>query len=138
MKIIIDTNRILAALIKDNTTRKILCNNKFKFIAPEYVTTEISKYQNEIIKKAKITEEEFEILLQVIFEYVTVIPHSDYQEYLQELKDEIKDPKDIPYLAACLANNAKGIWTHDPHFLKQEKVKIFTNINMLDIIRENN
>lgn len=45
----------------------------------------------------------------------------------------ISDPNDIPHLAACLASKADGIWAHDPHFLEQQKVKVFTNIDMLKL-----
>jgi len=44
---------------------------------------------------------------------------------------------DVPALAAVIANKANGIWTHDPHFKEQKKVKIFTNIGMLKMNRKN-
>ena len=37
MKIIIDSNRVIAALMKNSTTREILFNKNFEFFAPEYV-----------------------------------------------------------------------------------------------------
>lgn len=51
-------------------------------------------------------------------------------------KNYIEDEKDIPYLAVCLACNVYGIWTHDPDFLKQKKVKILANIDMLRLSRQ--
>lgn len=47
-----------------------------------------------------------------------------------------KQNYDIPHLAACLASKAEGIWAHDPHFLEQQKVKVFTNIDMLNLSRK--
>ena len=35
MKIVIDTNRIIAAFVKDGTTRKILLNKAFEFVTPD-------------------------------------------------------------------------------------------------------
>ena len=55
---------------------------------------------------------------------------------LDKVKDEASDINDFPYFAVCLLINAGGIWTHDPHFYKQNKYKIFTNIDMLGLIEE--
>ena len=49
MKIIIDCNRVIGALIKESTTREILFDRNFEFFAPEYIKSEIEKYRKEII-----------------------------------------------------------------------------------------
>ena len=85
----------------------------------------------ELKQKTKLNEEEFELLLSLILEYVTLIPFSDYKNSMAECKNDISDPDDIPHLAAALACQAVGIWAHDPHFKEQNKVKVFTNIDML-------
>lgn len=131
MKIIIDSNRAIAALIKDSTTRKILLDSFFEFFAPEHIQNEIKKYREDIIQKTDITQEELEILLSLIFEYITIVPQTEYNQLVEELKTEIKDPDDVPYLAVYLLINAEGLWTHDPHFQVEKKFKIFTNIDML-------
>ena len=133
MRILIDTNRIIAALVKSGTTRDIIFDENFEFVTPDYTITEIREHENELLKKTKLTKEEFEILLALIFERITIIPETEYKKFLELIKDEIKDTKDLQYYAACLACNAHGIWTHDPDFLEQHKVKIFTNIDMLKL-----
>jgi predicted nucleic acid-binding protein len=72
-------------------------------------------------------------LLALIFEHVTIIPLSEYENFIDKRKNDISDPDDIPHLAACLASNAYGIWAHDPHFLEQCRAKVFTNIDMLKL-----
>ena len=136
MNIVIDCNRVFAALLKNNTTRKIILNKKFQFYAPEYISLEIEKYQEEIIRKLNIKKEEFKILLGSIFEKIIILPLEDYQKELEDLLKEetISDKKDFPYLALAMAIKAEGIWTHDPDFRKQNKVKIFTNIHLLNKI----
>ncbi len=131
MKILIDTNRIISALIKEGTTRSILFDDFFEFVTPDNTIADIEKYKKEIQKKAKLTDDELELVIELIFEYITVIPESEYTKYLKECKNDISDQGDIPHLAACLATKADGIWAHDPHFKEQNKVKIFTNIDML-------
>jgi predicted nucleic acid-binding protein len=63
MKMVIDSNRIMAGLIKDSQTRKIIFNEDFDFIAPDYVITEIAKYRQYLIEKSKLTDREFDITL---------------------------------------------------------------------------
>ncbi len=131
MKVVVYSNRIIAALIKDSTTTQILFNKFFEFIAPNFIISEINKYKLEITGKAGITEDEFEILLNIIFENVKIIPEEDYKYFNERLIKEISDQKDMLYMAVCLACNAEGIWTHDPHLLNQKRVPTFTNINLL-------
>ncbi|MBL7055816.1 hypothetical protein ISS07_02805 [Candidatus Woesearchaeota archaeon] len=133
MKIVIDSNRVIAALLKDSTTREILFNSKFEFIAPEFLKAEIEKYEAFLIKKTKIRADEFDVLLSIIFERIRLISLKEYEKYIKKLKSEISDPKDIPFLACNLATKAEGIWTHDAHFLKQDKIKAYTNIDLLNL-----
>ena len=134
MKIVVDSNRIIASLIKKGTTRSLLLNKKFDFVAPSYIFTEINKYKKHIISKTRINEEEFEFLLSVIFENIKIIPYSDYGPLLDKLKKEITDIKDVPYLAVTIFTKAKGIWTHDVGFKEQNKIKVFTNIDLLKLL----
>lgn len=136
MKIVIDSNRVLAALIKDSTTREILFDDYFEFIAPDFLITEIQKYKERVLQAAEIDENEFEILLAFIFEHIIIISEREYGVCIEEAKEVIKDPKDIPYFAVCLAHHTEGIWTHDPDFKNQKEVQIFTNIDMLNLLRK--
>ena len=109
MRILVDTNRIIAAMIKAGTTRNILFDENFDFVTPDYTITEIREHEDELLKKTKLTTEEFEVLLALIFEHITIIPFSEYESFINECKNDISDKGDIPHLVACLASNAYGI-----------------------------
>ena len=131
MKIVIDANRIVAALIKQSTTRDILLDEAFEFVTPDHTLSEIEGHREELQKKAKLTTEEFDVLLALLFERITILPKSVYSGFIDDCKDLIEDADDVPYLATCLASRSSGIWSHDPHFLKQKMASVFTNIDML-------
>lgn len=135
MKIVVDSNRVIASLLKDSTTRGILYNRTLDFVAPEFIKVEILKYKKDIISKTGIRGDEFDSLLSLLFERITLIPGEKYSKYFKELSANISDPKDISYFACSLATKSNGIWSHDPHFQKQNKVKIFTNIHLLRFTR---
>lgn len=133
MKIVIDANRLIAALIKEGMTRKILLNAEFQFISPDYLLSEINKYREELLKKTNLAPEDFETLVEMLFEYIEIIPRDEYDSIIEKYKGQLRDEGDLPYLATCAALEAEGIWTHDPHLLQQSIVKTFTNIHLLQI-----
>ena len=49
MKVVVDTNRILAALIRDGLSRKVVTSGSFDLYSPDYILDEISKYLDFII-----------------------------------------------------------------------------------------
>ena len=137
MIIVIDCNRVIAALIKESTTRQILLSKNFEFVAPEFIKSEIQKYGNLIVKKAGITGDEFDLLLSMIFDGISIVSRDEYGEFVKKLDGEIVDVKDIPYLAVYYLRNAEGIWTHDPHFLENKELSVLSNIDMLNVMNDN-
>jgi len=125
MKLVIDTNSIIAALIKDGLSRRIIVSPAIRLITPEYTLQEISKYENLICKKAKLTHEEFDLLFNLIFEHITIIPKAEYEESFDSAKTLIDDIDDVPFIALCLATKADGIWSDDTHFKTKKEFIVF-------------
>lgn len=125
MKLIIDTNRIIASLIKNSLSRQIFNSPLFEFITPDYTLQELSKYETVIRKKAKLTHEEFDLLLALIFAQITIIPKEDYQDFLDTAKTFIEDLDDVPFVALALAIKVDGIWTDDTHFQTNKHFTVF-------------
>ena len=125
MKIVLDTNVILSALIKDSLTRKIIRSAEFEFFVPSFSLSEISKYKKHVCEKSSLTEKQFDALLKNLFENIEIVPIYFYEEYIKESKKLIFDIKDIPFLACAIALKA-DIWSDDKDFQKQKKIKIYT------------
>jgi len=133
MIIVVDTNIIISALIKESIIRKLILNKNFEFITPSYTLSEIEKYKNEICKKANMTYKEFYLLLDKLFNYIKIMNINFYSNYLKEAKKSISDIKDVPFLACALAFNAV-IWSDDQHFKQQKRVKALTTKEMHDLV----
>ncbi len=131
MKLVVDTNILISAIIKNGETRRILFDFEFGFVTPAYSISEIRKHQNEICEKAGIDETEFEQLLEILFRYVKIINPELYSSYLEEASSLITDSKDVSFLACALAIRY-GIWSNDKGFKKQSKVKVWTTKELLD------
>ena len=131
MKLVVDTNILISAIIKKGETRRILFDFGFDFVTPAYSISEIRKHQDEICQKAGTEDMEFEHLLEILFRYVKIINPELYSSYLEEASGLITDSKDVPFLACALAMQC-GIWSNDKGFKKQSKVKVWTMKELLD------
>lgn len=129
MRLVIDTNRVIAGLLRSSQTRRILFDPSHEFFAPEYILAEIGKHRGYLMEKARLTPEEFDLLLTLIMERVTLVSVEDfagsYQLALSVM--EKTDPNDAPFLAVGIALPLDGIWTEDRHFLRQDKLPVFSN-----------
>lgn len=136
MKLVIDTNRIIAALIKDSANRKILFSDIFSFFTPQESLNEIRKYKDYIIRKAKISELDFNKLFDQIVLRVNIVDLEKIKPELEEAERMMKgvDIKDKWFLAVGMALHLDRIWTEDKHFSHQKTLKPFTTKMMLDLI----
>ncbi|MCU0850571.1 MAG: PIN domain-containing protein [Candidatus Thermoplasmatota archaeon] len=125
MKLVIDTNRIIASLIKDSLSRQIINYPLLEFITPDYTLQELKKYEVVIRKKAHLTHEEFDLLLALLFEKIMIIPKEEYQEFLDKAQTLIDDINDAPFVALACAIKVDGIWTEDTDFQTNEHFIVF-------------
>ena len=125
MKLVIDTNSIISALIKNGISRRIIVSPAIQFVTPDHTLKEISRYKKMICKKAKITSNEFDILFNLLFEHIVIIPKEEYVNFIDSAKTYIDDVDDVPFIALCLATKADGIWSDDNHFKTWKGITIF-------------
>lgn len=134
MRLVADTNIIISALLKEGASRKIILDNNFEIITPSYTLSEITKYRNEICERAGLSLFDFNILLEALFKRIKIINKEFYFEYLDNCCKLVEDINDIPFLALAISNNCP-VWTEDKHFKKQNKVKILTTKDMLNLTK---
>ena len=126
MKVILDVNIILSALIRDSTTRKIILNSEFDFYFLETSLYKIRKYKNYILEKSGLTEEEYDKILAILFKYIQLVPTEEIEKNWDEAKKIMEhiDKEDVVFIATALSIEDSVIWSDDRHFEKQDKVKV--------------
>lgn len=133
MRLVLDANRLFAALIKDSMARKMLFHPSLEFIAPDYILVELSNHKKELLKKSKLPEHEFDIVFQSIFENIIIVPSEDiepcYKRAMQIMKDI--DPDDAVFLALSFCSPNDGIWTEDAHFKKQDVIRVWKTTELM-------
>ena len=126
MRIVVDTNRVIAALIKDSLSRFILTHGEAEFVTIWFGREELKKHRKEILEKAGISETDLELILDKLFQKMIILDDGVVAKYLPEAEKIIgkTDRADVPFIAAALATGA-DIWSEDRHFLKQKKIRVW-------------
>jgi predicted nucleic acid-binding protein len=136
MILVIDTNRIIAALIKDSASRKIIYSDKFLLLTPKFTLEELKGNRKEILTKTRLSGTAFESLLSIIMSNLYVVDDSIIKYKLEEAKrimDKI-DKNDTPFIALALAIANDGIWTDDKHFERQNRIKVWKTSDLIRFI----
>jgi len=122
LTIVVDTNVIIAALIKDGIVRKLIINNPGDFITPDWCFDEVVEHKDAWNKK-NLRENEIDKILDDLKEkYVIPIANKYYKKRMKEAKNMIGDPDDEPIIALALAVENKGIWSFNTKHFKKEKM----------------
>ena len=132
MKLIINSNPIFSAFIASGNTRKLLFTQELELITTDYALDEIRKYEELICTKGNISQEEFQILILLLFEKIIIIPQREYNSLIRQAGELITDKDDVPFLALALATKNDGIWSNDARFKEQKEVRIWSTKELLD------
>jgi predicted nucleic acid-binding protein len=141
MRIIIDTNILFSALLKDSTTRRILCTSSVTFFYPEPALHAVRKYQELLIQKSGLSELEFLVLYHSLLLFIQIIPTEIIKQRWKKAKEimEHVDEEDVIFIAAALAYGDAPVWSDDKHFDQQKEVVNFKTkdvVQLLDHLEE--
>ncbi|MFH1181782.1 MAG: PIN domain-containing protein [Candidatus Woesearchaeota archaeon] len=125
MKIIVDVNIVLSALIRDSSTRKLILELRQELYFPEPSLHKIRKYRDYVLSKAELNEKEYAALLATLFRYIKIVPTEEIKEKwgkAGEIMEHI-DKEDVVFIAAALSLDDSIIWSDDKDFEKQTVIK---------------
>ena len=127
MKIVLDVNIILSALIKDSVTREIVMESGLDFCFPEPSLAKINKYEGYVIEKSGLSKGEYDIVLTNLLMHIGIISVEDILRNWTEAKKIMGhiDTEDIVFIATAMCFENAVIWSDDKHFEKQNRVKVW-------------
>lgn len=137
MRMVIDSNRFMAGVLKDSLSRELILSGRFEFYSPDYLVIEIRKYEEYLIEKAKLMEGQFDVILLALLDNVNLAPYEEFKDELGRAIEIMKDIdiKDAPFLAVGMALGLDGIWTEDKHFLEQDRLKVYGTRDLMDMLK---
>ena len=127
MFVVVDVNVIISSLFnKGDSLNVFVLNsvfNKFDFVIPDFFLVELNKHTERIQKKSKLHSDEIIKVAEYVMKQISIIPQSEFEEFLPESKEIAKDHlKDFPYIALSLKLNC-------PIFSGDKKLKeIYENV----------
>ncbi len=146
-KIIVDSNIIFSAMLNlDSRIAQILINggDLYDFYAPKYVRTEIWEHQDKLKKIAKLDDEEFIEVYELVLKNITILDHSiipieKYQKAAEICKTI--DVEDTIFVAFSYFLKCK-LWTGDKKLInglikKEKEMTISTTDFYKDFLQKN-
>ncbi len=135
--LVVDANVIIAAILRDSTTRRILLGNEVLPVAPGIIIDEIVSNIREISAKSSLSEDACRRVIEILTRHLRLLSLPEYADFLPEAIESIggRDASDAPYLAAAMAVGADGIWSHDADFSSQRRFKVFSTKQLEKLIQ---
>ena len=132
MRLVLDTNILIAALIKDSITREILFHPHINCIVSEFAFQEIEKHGHEILQKSGLTPDDFGLLIEKMKDKIICIPDEEIR-CKDRARDIMKpiDIKDSIFIAIALSTKNDGIWSEDKHFEKQNTIHLWKTKDLI-------
>jgi len=141
MKIVADMNVLFSCFKSDSPKRKLIITSQYvKFYTPSFCIAELLKHKKEICDKARISEEEFSLLLEDLTLFVNVVKEETFKDCAPEaLKMLSGHAKDAPYVSLAISlkrsGHTAGIWSNERRLKDLEKhdLKVFNTREMLEL-----
>ena len=108
MKLVVDANVVISALIADSKTRELIVTLELDLLTPQFVHDEIENYETLIVKKSGMEPRRVQQFVDLLFRYIEVVPADEFHPRIAEAKEAIgeTDPDDVLYVACALARDA--------------------------------
>lgn len=126
MNIVIDSNILFSALIKDSLTRRLILDYGGLFLFPEFIFEEMEKHKKELLTKSKMDKQDFNRLLNIMLRKVIIVPNELIRAYKKEALHILRDidVNDIAFIACALACRDSILWSDDKDLKRQTRIRI--------------
>ncbi|WP_435074688.1 PIN domain-containing protein [Halorubrum sp. HHNYT27] len=124
MKLVVDANVVISALIADSKTRELIVTLEPDLLTPAFVHDEIENYTQLIVEKSGMSPDRVTQFVDLLFQYIEVISAEEFYPYIEAAEAAIgeTDPDDVLYVACALAGDV-AIWSDDTDFDEQDVVE---------------
>src|SRR3989344_1946442 len=132
MYIVVDTNVLISAIVKDSKSRELLVKVPETVLLSEIVLHELREHSKDIITKSQLSEKEFIDLLRLLLKRMVLVPVERTKPYKIEAIQIMKeiDIDDAFLIATALAFSNAVIWSEDADLKRQNVVKVLNTKGM--------
>lgn len=133
-ELVVDTNVVIAAMLKPGISRKLLLKNNVKWYAPILLKIELTKYKEEIIDKSGLSLHDFLVLRDLLFSSINLVPLRFYNYWEMGAKEICPDIEDWPFFALAMSKNC-GLWSYEKKLKDQSKVAVFNTVEIAGLLK---
>lgn len=136
MRLVADTNIIVASLLRKGQTRNLLFSKRLQLFSPDSVQLEILRHKEEFKQKGSMTEQQFLASLELELENISIVPIEEYCSLKQKALSLCPKghEEDWPFIALALKIECP-LWSNDTALKKQAAIKVYTTTELLQKIR---
>jgi len=136
MRLAVDANILVAALLKNATTRQILLEDDLEFFAPEYLLIEIKNALRnpKIRRRIPLNDKDLSDLSSAILSRIIFIPEKIFLPFIKRSLQLVAHAEDAPYVALGLALKIP-LWSNDSALKEQRKVVIHTTSELIELLQ---
>ena len=135
MRLVVDANILIAALLKDAATRELLLKEEIDFFAPEQLLNELKHLLKnpKIRRRLKLDDEDLYELTSAIFSGIEFVPEQIFISSIKQSLCLVTHPEDAPYIALSLALKIP-LWSNDSSLKEQTVVKVITTSELIKLL----
>ena len=135
--IIVDTNILIAAIIRDSTVRRLLFSD-YEFIAPYVIMQELEEHESEVKRKSRLDDDAYDRIRSLIISKIRIISLPMLFPYVEEAECIMHaiDPDDAMFVACALAYPGSSIWSDDPDLKEQKMVPVLDTKEMKALLSQ--
>ena len=136
MRLAVDANILVAALLKNATTRQILLEDDLEFFAPEYLVVEIKNALRnpKIRRRIPLNDKDLSDLSSAILSRIIFIPEKIFLPFIKRSLPLVTHAEDAPYVALGLALKIP-LWSNDSALKEQRKAVIYTTSELIELLQ---
>ena len=138
MKLVVDANVFISALLKNGKTRELLLDEGIEIYAPLFLKEEVIKYKLYIARKTGTTTHEVERFAQELATLADIkfVDAGKLGAQADIARKISPDPKDTVYIALALAE-ACPLWSNDGDLKKKQSIiKVITTSEVYELVHK--
>jgi predicted nucleic acid-binding protein len=132
MRLVVDANVLLSALLRDGPTRELLLHAPLDLYAPAWLRREGERHEAEIARRSDLGLPIVRSLIHRLLEQAQQVPEPVLAKHAGEALARCgrAGRKDAPYVACCLAVDA-ALWTQGRTLSKEAGVAVVTTRKLI-------
>ncbi len=133
MELVVDTNVVMAAIIRSGNTRRLLFHHDLACFSPRYLLKELAKYEAMLRIKSGLSSAEFQEAVRRVLSRIHLIHPDEYSRYRDYASSICPDFGDWPFFAVAIQKNCP-LWTNDPALLRQNRLPTYATAALVDLL----